>query len=306
MTQSIKGLFQKTISAAPGMLLLGVLCLAAACSPLGEVRAPAQDGKIAFSSAKDGNWDIWVLEGGEPLQVTKTPFDERFPAWSPGGDEIVYRTDVGDLRALSLAAGSQPSTLLDGPGLGSPSFSSDGEWILFEKFRSDILNDSDVWMIPAHGGEAVRVIAETGIQQYPDWSPDRAAILYTNCSDGDVHDIYLYAIEGKRRERLTERKGFAIHGVFSPEGERIAYTSDDTGDFEIWMKDIGETDPMQLTRTPGYDGHPTWSPDGTAIAFESNRSGTLQIWSIELADLSVRQVTDMDGGCRDPHWYRGK
>jgi len=61
-------------------------------------------------------------------------------------------------------------------------------------------------------------------------------------------------------------------------GGKIAFTSDRTGDQEIWLMDADGSNPTQLTNVPGNDRWPMWSPDGTKIAFHSSRSGNYEIW----------------------------
>ena len=60
---------------------------------------------------------------------------------------------------------------------------------------------------------------------------------------------------------------------WSPNGDRIVFTSDRDGDFEVYTIKIDGTDLQRLTRSPGNDAHTAWSPDGEWIAFASARGG---------------------------------
>ena len=60
---------------------------------------------------------------------------------------------------------------------------------------------------------------------------------------------------------------------WSPKGDRIAFTSDRDGDYEIYTIRPDGTDLRRLTHTPGNDAHNAWSPDGEWIAFTSARGG---------------------------------
>ena len=61
---------------------------------------------------------------------------------------------------------------------------------------------------------------------------------------------------------------------WSPRGDAIAYSSDENGNFDIWVRPSNGGTPTNLTKDhPGADKNPSWSPDGTRIAFFSEREG---------------------------------
>ena len=94
--------------------------------------------------------------------------------------------------------------------------------------------------------------------------------------------------------------------VWSPRGDRIAFTSFRTGDYEIYTMRPDGSEIKQLTESHGNEGHPIWSPDGDWIVFSSCRKGfkdeaLLDEWGPQpYGDLfvmrpdggGVRQLTD--------------
>jgi eukaryotic-like serine/threonine-protein kinase len=71
--------------------------------------------------------------------------------------------------------------------------------------------------------------------------------------------------------RLTLDPGLQTDVTWSPDGESIAYASDKTGNFDIWVQSIKGGAVRQLTRSAAQDTQPTWSPNGQSIVFRSDR-----------------------------------
>ena len=73
--------------------------------------------------------------------------------------------------------------------------------------------------------------------------------------------------------RLTFGSGLQTDVTWSPDGRFIAYASDRTSNFDIWVQPVGGGDPVQVTRSAAQDRHPDWSPDGSSLVFRSERDG---------------------------------
>ena len=73
--------------------------------------------------------------------------------------------------------------------------------------------------------------------------------------------------------RLTFDPGLQIQPTWAPDGRFIAYSSDRSGNFDIWVQPVAGGDAVQITRDPAHDWQPNWSPDGSQIVFRSERDG---------------------------------
>lgn len=98
-----------------------------------------------------------------------------------------------------------------------------------------------------------------------------AGIVYVGVWD---HQSSLTNLPPQRAlSRLTFDPGLQSEPTWSPDGRFIAYSSDRSGNFDIWVKPVGGGDPVQVTHSPAHDYQPDWSPNGSNIVFRSEREG---------------------------------
>ena len=79
--------------------------------------------------------------------------------------------------------------------------------------------------------------------------------------------------------------------MYSPDGTRIAFSSNRDGNWEIYVMNVDGTGLRRLTNHPAIDVTPTWSPTGMQIAFTSERAGTPSIYVIGVDGLGLRRLT---------------
>jgi len=85
---------------------------------------------------------------------------------------------------------------------------------------------------------------------------------------------------GPTHQRLTTEPGWEGEPAISPKGNMIAYSSDQSGNLDIWIVHASGGNALQLTTDPSSDTDPTWYPDGSRIVFVSDRGGERAIWRI--------------------------
>jgi TolB protein len=90
--------------------------------------------------------------------------------------------------------------------------------------------------------------------------------------------------------------------VWSPDGSKIAFTSDKSGNIDIWVIDADGSNMRQVTRHPAWDDFPSWSSDGRKIAFQSDRAGTIDIWAIDIKTGRTEQITNFSSDEYLPDW----
>ncbi|WP_380874472.1 TolB protein [Sphingomonas sp. DBB INV C78] len=125
----------------------------------------------------------------------------------------------------------------------------------------------------------VRIDVDEGSWMNVDVSPDGRSITFDL-----LGDIYTMPIAGGTPTRIAEGLAFEHQPRFSPDGKRIAFTSDRGGGDNIWVMNVDGSDKRQVTKEDfRLLNQPSWSPDGRFIAakkhFTTGRSlGTGEVW----------------------------
>jgi len=89
-----------------------------------------------------------------------------------------------------------------------------------------------------------------------------------------TYDIFVADLNGNITQQLTHELGYDAEATVSPQGDKIVFTSDRTGDLELYTMDIDGSNVQQITTELGYDGGAFFSPDGTKLIFRSSRPST--------------------------------
>ena len=87
-------------------------------------------------------------------------------------------------------------------------------------------------------------------------------------------DIFIADLKGNISAQLTNTDGYDAEATVSPKGDKIVFTSDRSGDLELWTMDIDGKNQKQITFDLGYDGGAFFSPDGKRLVFRASRPTT--------------------------------
>lgn len=90
----------------------------------------------------------------------------------------------------------------------------------------------------------------------------------------NTYDIFLSDLEGNILKQLTNEPGYDAEATVSRQGDKIVFTSDRSGDLELYTMDLDGSNVKQITHELGYDGGAFFSPDGTKLIFRSSRPET--------------------------------
>jgi len=220
----------------------------------------------------------------------------RAPAWSPDGASIAYTTDIyrefhDQVYVRSLVTGDVRRMTNDCDYSGRPSWSPDGTKIAFMTHRYDddpFCEDweTGVWSQPAEPFASRRHLVEHGNGAFvsrPTWSPDGAHIVYSVLDTffPNYEDINVIPSDGGAPDVIVSDGFFNSDPHWTPDGGAILFSSDRTGNPEIWRVAPDGSSPTQLTDDPATDLAPRTSPDGSRVAFTSDRAGNHDVWLMD-------------------------
>lgn len=273
-------------------LLLGAGCAISLADEAAAqaVRSGAQNDtdsgeRIVFSSLRPGNWDVYHFE----------------------------------------RHGAQPTRLTTHAGLDyEPVFSPDGRWVVFTSERR---GNPDLYALDLEDSEASPhlLVDSTAMEDQAAFSPGGRMLAFVSTASGNA-DIYTLPFDPSTAQRmdtarnLTRHDGGDFRPAFSPDGSRIAFSSDrDTPVYghpmfsftrqregELYVMRRDGSDQRRLTNSTAWDGSPEWSEDGETIYFYSARprelpgpptspilgqEGGFRIWAIDADGSNPRPVT---------------
>ena len=238
--------------------------------------------RIAFTSDRDGNDEIYVMnaDGSNQTNLTRHDSGDWDSVWSPDGRRIAFtsiRDDNFEIYVMNADGSNQTNLTRNTSGDWSPAWSPDGQRIAF---TSDRDGNFEIYVMDADGTNQTRLTRGNSFNLEPAWSPDGQRIAFMSDRDDGDTEIYVMDADGTNQTRLTRNTSDDWRPVWSPDGRRMAFTSGRDGNEEIYVMDADGTNQTRLTRGNSFNLEPVWSPDGRHIAFRSDRDGNDEIYLI--------------------------
>jgi TolB protein len=160
--------------------------------------------RIAFTSSRDGNEDIYVVDvdDGGLVNLTRSRGTDRVPAWSPDGRLIAFRSDRdgrGEVYVINAGGRGLRNLTQDPAPDGGPLWSPDGHRILFQRA-------GDIWVMNRDGGAQRNLTPEVRPARFsgdssPAWSPDGRLIAFVTRRDGNPK-VYVMTANGRDQAEL--------------------------------------------------------------------------------------------------------
>lgn len=197
------------------------------------------------------------VNGTYPRRVSRA-LEDACPYWALGESLVFHSTKEGPTPRLYTV----------------------GTWEGAEKVDSveDVMRGEE----PAYG-------------QYPAWVPGGRIVYKYFERAGNFLGLYIMNLDGSNPMPITDHAGDTMPSV-SPHGDRVAFMSDRTGKWAVYVVNVDGSGLKQLTDSGDYNnGLPTWSPGGRYIAFVSERGNHWAIWVMKSDGSGERKLFDLDG-----------
>jgi Tol biopolymer transport system component/tRNA A-37 threonylcarbamoyl transferase component Bud32 len=217
---------------------------------------------IVFGNNKDGSMDLFRMSvaSGLPEQITRTPWDEVGPRWSPDLRYLVFVADRGMGSRIyvmpALGTGGSERELAD-TGLQSPD----------------------------HFSASLRALGATP------WSPTSEELLYTKMTEAGGTAIWRINVVNQTPSALTKPGPGESDdsAAWSFDGDHIAFIRVTAGrGSEIWVARADGTDLKMVAENASPLGGPAWSADNRKILFCAQN----QIWEVDVASKKLRRITN--------------
>jgi len=282
-------------------------------------RFTPDSGALTFIATRgDSERQLWSipLGGGEAMQLTH--FEDGLPGtpvWNRTMTKFAYsrraewpdaeeretrareRDDVRiveeeralatDLFVYDLESGETVQLTDDEFTNSGPVWSPDGNWIAFSSIRTVMpwySSNSDLFLVPAAGGEIRTVAAQEGAERGVAFSPDSRHLIYAaNTSAGRSHedsDYFIVPLEGGEPRNLTARFDYSVGGgvTFDPDGRSFWFTTGMRTDTHLFRCDVRRGRVEQITTEPGSHSGFSFSEDRSRAVWRY----TSPVWPAEV------------------------
>ena len=249
----------------------------------------SDNGLLVMGSGGAPDWQlIWVDRTGKQIgTVAEKLSNLQFARLSPQGDRIALQIDVGanDIWVLDLARGVRTRLTFGPVSNNYPVWSPDGKWIVYSSERN---GRHHIYRKPSDGSGAEELLLDDDqLILVSDWSRDGKYLLYSRGPFfGNGEEIWAMPLDGDRKPFLVVPHGansFAAGGRLSPDGRWLAYSSNESGQPEVYVVPFrGGQGKWQVSQSGGNG--PLWSADGKGLYY-ANLSYTVFV-------VPVKQLND--------------
>jgi Tol biopolymer transport system component len=261
--------------------------------------------RVLYSSATDGNPDLWSLDprGGEPTRLTKEPTTDVNPVVTPDGAHVVYRAAKGEQASLWCMRpdGSERRALTSGGYDGAFAISPDSKTLAWASLDR-ASNEWVLWTMPLAGGPQHRLTSRRSVLEQLRYTPDGKSILFNGYENTRI-GIFRIAAEGGPVTALTTHH--AMDANISPDGNTIAcsYGVDDHVD-QMGLALFPAADPAHVRPLTVRGSRIRWR-DSANLSFVEDAGGTSNLSLLPLGGGAPRKLTNFsDGSIAAYAWSR--
>ena len=277
------------------------------------------DGReIAFVSTRIASPGVYAttLDGKERF-IAPADGQVGAPSWSPAGGQVVFSVVPGN----GFTSTGRPRLMMNGRELaaGEDYFPFRAQWLSADEFlypadgrikrrsiagglKQPVEFAATLTVAPPSYNKKRRAFDAADAQPvrgliHPVLSPDGSQLAFAA-----LGDLWIMPLGGTPK-RITDDPFVDTDAAWSPDGSKLAFSSDRAGGMDVWVRDLKSGADRRLTTLPGADMAAAWSPDGRSIAFVSNvdfEQGEVFVVGADGGD--PRRILDRRFGLGYPSW----
>ncbi len=278
------------------------------------VKNSEPEGVIAFTSKRDGNFEIYTidLDSNKLTRLTNHDDLDYYSSWTSDGEWLAFyskRNGNADIYLVSKDGNELKQITNHIKDDVLPAISPTDDKIAFISSRDSI--GRNLFVMDFNGNNIEQLTKNADYEESPSWSPDGKTILFTrqlkiendttHASNGEIFKMNILT---KEVTRLTDKKGFDSGAKYSPNGEKIAFYGLENELFNIYLMNSDGTNLINLTNDSTECYSPSWSPDGNWIAYTGGNSENYEIWIINIHTREKRRITNSDDRDQNPAWKK--
>ena len=263
---------------------------------------PPTTSKIAFTSRKNGNLDIYTMnpDGREQIQLTQHRSIDANPKWSPTGEHIIFSSDrdgVLDLYLMRADGENVQRFFAKSAYRRTPTWAPDGKWIAYSRWKHGTFS---IYIASTDSKKEEQV----AIGRQPAWSPDGTEIAFIEGGIRDPKRISILNVHTRKHKFFFPPKApsWVRYPAWSPTGNVLAFSWLNRVEFRIeefasetiYIVNRDGTNLQQILAEAGPPAvNPVWSPRGSDLLYERpDAENHFQIFKIALNGNPPVQLTE--------------
>jgi uncharacterized repeat protein (TIGR01451 family) len=267
--------------------------------------APGANSPILFTSNRDGNTEIYVMQpdGSGQTRLTDNAAEDTDPTWSPDRSQIAFvsnRTGYGEIFIMNADGTNLYQLTGFGDFITDLAWSPDGANFAFAK-------GGDIFIMSSDANELANVTNNYGDYGYygnqgesyysyagdssPSFSPDGDSITFAGQLDDSK---FIYVMDRWEQIRMTIKTGDGLSSPAWSFTNKIAFVN--YGSICVMLPDGSN----QSCPTTGYQ--PAWAADGTKLSFITNRDGNFEIYKMDPDGANQTRLTNNAAIDSAPAW----